>query len=371
MEAHLELRSVLQDEIMPTHQDRWADSTVWEALVDFQRQLSTHGWTAPAWPVEAGGRGLSVEEQIACDIEFQRAGCPTRVSVYGVNNVGPTILAVGTEDQQKHARAIVDATEFWCQGFSEPDNGSDLAGLRTRAEVDGDDFVITGSKIWTSIGLNATHCMMLVRTDPDAPKHRGISALLMPMDLPGLERRAIKQINGEAEFAELHLDEVRVPTSSLLGPLNEGWRVTMSTLAFERAGVIGMAGQLADDADTTIRAIAGAGALDAVTRDAGMQLWSRARVLGWMGQRSLAETDDAARAVSGSVIKLAFSQVSQALGEFTATAAGPAALLDGPDVAELLRSRASTIAGGTTEVMKNILGERALGLPREPVVETG
>lgn len=370
MEPHLELRSLLNDVVMPTHRERWGDSTEWDALSDFQRQLSAHDWTAPAWPVEAGGRGLTVAEQIACDIELRRAGCPTRVAVYGVKNVGPTILAVGNEEQQKHARAIADATEFWCQGFSEPDNGSDLAGLRCRAELDGDDFVINGSKVWTSIGLWATHCMLLVRTDPDAPKHRGISALLIPLDLPGIDRRPIKQLNGQAEFAELHFTDVRAPTSSLLGPMNEGWRVTMATLGYERAGVIAMAGELADDADGAIRSVARDGALDPVTRDRGLRMWSRAQVLSWMGQRALAEAEDDSGApeVTGSVIKLAFSIVSQEVGEFTASAAGPGAMLDGPDVAELLRSRAATIAGGTTEVMKNILGERALGLPREPQV---
>ena len=365
MEPHLELRADLA-EIMPVHQERWGDSTEWEANVDFQRQLSSRGWTAPAWPVEAGGRGLGIEQQIACDKEFNRAGCPTRVAVYGVNNVGPTILAVGNEDQQRHARAIAEATEFWCQGFSEPDSGSDLAGLRCRAEIDGDDFVINGSKIWTSIGLWASHCMLLARTDPEAPKHKGISALLVPLDLSGIERRPIKQLNGEAEFAELHFTDVRVPTTSLLGPLNGGWGVTMATLGFERAGVIGRAGQLADDADRVIREVASQGTLDPVGRDLGMKLWAKGQVVGWMSQRALAETTS--DGVSGSIIKQMFSIISQELGEFESSVIGPKAMLDGPHNAELLRSRAATIAGGTTEVMKNILGERALGLPREPRV---
>ena len=168
---HLELRALLADELLPAHRDRWGDSDEWDALVDFQRALSAHGWTAPAWPLDLGGRGLGIDDQIRCEAEFRRAGSPRRVAVYGVNNVGPTILAAGTPDQQAHARAIADATEFWCQGFSEPDHGSDLAGLRCRADLDGDAIVVNGSKIWTSIGLWATHCMLLVRTDPDAFKH--------------------------------------------------------------------------------------------------------------------------------------------------------------------------------------------------------
>lgn len=363
--ANVELRALL-NELMPRHRERWGDSAEWDALVDFQRSLSTHGWTAPAWPVEVGGRGLDTEAQIACDLEFRRAGAPTRPSVYGVNNVGPTILAVGNEAQQAHARAIVEATEFWCQGFSEPDHGSDLGSLACRADIDGDEFVINGSKIWTSIGLHASHCMLLVRTDQDARKHKGISALLVDLDTAGVQRQPIKQMNGESEFAELFFTDVRVPTSALLGPLNEGWRVTMATLGFERAGVISMAGDLAERTDTAIRSVASSASLDPVVRDEGMQLWSRARILGWLGERSLAESDDGAPDASGSIIKLAWSLLSRDLGEFGVQASGAAAMLDGGAVPELLMGRASTIAGGTTEVVKNILGERALGLPKEP-----
>lgn len=364
---HQELRALLGEQVMPRHRERWGDSTEWAALVDFQKQLSEHGWTAPAWPVEVGGRGLDVDEQLAVDVEFRRAEAPTRVAVYGVNNVGPTILAHGTADQQRHARAIVEATEFWCQGFSEPDYGSDLAGLRCRAEADGDEFVINGSKIWTSIGLWASHCMLLVRTDPDAPKHRGISALLIPLDLPGVERRPIRQMNGEAEFAELHFADVRVPQSSLLGPLNDGWGVTMATLGFERAGTLSIAGSIGERADEAIGQLVGA---DAGMRDRAMRLWSNTRILGWMGERALAESEEeGSPGTAGSVIKLAFSLASQELGEVIADSAGPAAMLEGPGSAQLLGSRSSTIAGGTTEVMKNIIGERALGLPREPRVD--
>jgi alkylation response protein AidB-like acyl-CoA dehydrogenase len=364
---HLELRALLTGEIMPRHVERWGESTDWEALVDFQKQLSTHGWTAPSWPVDGGGRGLGVEEQLACDVELRRADAPRRVAVYGVNNVGPTILAHGTAEQQSHARAIVDATEFWCQGFSEPDYGSDLAGLKCRAEADGDDFVINGSKVWTSIGLWATHCMLLVRTDPEAAKHRGISALLIPLDLEGVERSPIKQIDGRAEFAELHFSDVRVPQTTLLGPINEGWRITMATLGFERAGTLSLAGSMAEEAESAIRGAAERMALDPALREDAMHLWSDTRILGWMGERALAEAgEEGAPEITGSVIKLAFSLTSLALAEFGADAAGATAMLEGPESQRLLGSRSSSIAGGTTEVMKNILGERALGLPREP-----
>ena len=217
-----QLRPVLEG-IVARHRDRWGDDRGWEPLADFQRKLGAAGWGAPQWPVEIGGRGLGVVDTLACDTEFARVNAPQRVAVFGTNNVGPTINTFGTAEQKRHLAAILSGEEFWCQGFSEPDAGSDLAGLRTRAELVDDHFVINGQKVWTSIGLGATHCMLLARTDPDAPKHAGISALLVPMDLPGLTRRPIRQINGEAEFAELFFEDVSVPESALLGPLHQGW----------------------------------------------------------------------------------------------------------------------------------------------------
>ena len=164
--------------------------------------------------------------------------------MFGVKNVGPTIAAAGTPEQKAHLQRILSADEIWCQGFSEPDAGSDLAGLRCRAELHGDHFVVNGTKIWTSIGLWATHCMLLVRTDPEAPAHRGISALLVPLDTPGITRSPIVQATGERDFAELVFEDVDVPVSALLGPMNQGWGVTMSTLGYERAGVIEVSGNL-------------------------------------------------------------------------------------------------------------------------------
>ncbi|MGD9796369.1 MAG: acyl-CoA dehydrogenase family protein, partial [Acidimicrobiia bacterium] len=208
--AHLQLREVLGD-IMPKHRATWGDSHEWAALLDFQTALGAAGWAAPGWPVEYGGKGLSVEELTACAAEFYKARCPRQIAVFGTANVGPTIMVNGTAEQKKYLARMLTAEDVWCQGFSEPDFGSDLAGLKTKAEIDGDEFVINGAKIWTSVGLNATHCMLLVRTDPDAPTHKGISALLIRLDLPGIDRRPIKQLNGLSEFAEMHFDNVRVP----------------------------------------------------------------------------------------------------------------------------------------------------------------
>jgi 3-oxochol-4-en-24-oyl-CoA dehydrogenase len=333
-------------ELMAKHRERWGSSEEWDALLDFQQAIGRAGWTAPAWPTEIGGRGLDLLDQIACEAEFARAGAPTRVAVYGVNNVGPTIAAVGTPEQREHLGRMVRVEELWCQGFSEPDAGSDLAGLRTRADVDEDGFTVNGQKVWTSIGLHATHCMLLVRTDPDAPKHKGISALLVPMDTPGITRRPLRQINGKAEFAEIFFEDVRVPRSALLGPLHEGWRVTMATLGFERSGVISMAGRLADEVGafvdpTTSRTF------DPVTRQRVMRIYTDARILSWMGQRALAE------AVAGgppgnvsSLIKAVWSHLGLALGELQIDLAGldGVADLQAEGTQRFLISRANTAA---------------------------
>jgi alkylation response protein AidB-like acyl-CoA dehydrogenase len=289
------------------------------------------------------------------------------VAVYGVNNVGPTIAAVGTPAQRAHLEAIAAVDELWCQGFSEPDHGSDLAGLTCRADRDGDEYVINGQKIWTSIGMQATHCMLLVRTDPQAPKHKGISALLVPLDRPGIERRPITQITGEKEFAELFFTDVRVPTSALLGPENDGWRVTMTTLGYERSGILAMAGSLASDAERLIDDLTRRGDLSGATLQRAMRIYTRARLLRITGQRSL-DTEGAVPGPLSTLIKQEFASLMKGVAELAIDTGGMAALLhDGPGVArEFLRSPSAAIAGGTTEVLKNLVGERVLGLPKEP-----
>jgi 3-oxochol-4-en-24-oyl-CoA dehydrogenase len=366
---HEELRAVL-DEVLPPYRARWGMSTEWGALLDFQCQLGARGWTAPAWPAELGGRGLDLDQQLACERVFFELDAPMRVAVFGVNNVGPTIAAYGTADQRRHLQAIVKVDELWCQGFSEPDAGSDLAGLRTRAErVDG-GFVINGQKVWTSIGLHASHCMLLARTDPAAPKHKDISALLIPLDLPGITRRPITMINGHQEFAELFFDDVRVPATALLGPLHDGWRVTMTTLGYERAGVLSMAGRLAVVTERTVRRLAAQGALAGPALDRAMRLYSRAQLLNMTGQRALASERGAPGALS-TIIKLAWSKLIQDVEEFGIDARGTLGVAgtDLSDALRFVRSRSSSIAGGTTEVLKNLVGERVLGLPKEPALD--
>jgi alkylation response protein AidB-like acyl-CoA dehydrogenase len=367
MKPNEELRAVL-DEIVPRHRERWGDSDEWEGLLEFQRDLGTRGWSAPAWPVEIGGRGLGVEDQIACDAEFKHTNAPRRIAVFGVKNVGPTIAAVGTPEQKMHLQRILTADEVWCQGFSEPDAGSDLAGLRCRAELHGDHFVVNGTKIWTSIGLWATHCMLLVRTDPDAPAHRGISALLVPLDTPGITRNPIVQATGERDFAEMVFEDVEVPVSALLGPMHQGWGVTMSTLGYERAGVIEVSGNLITEIDGFLHSAADAGRLSARDRDRGAAIYTRARILGWLGERSLLDDGSGPSGGVAGLIKLAWSTLGQSFAEFGAQVDGLRGIA-GDDMRSgdrLVASRSYTIAGGTTEVMRNIIGERSLGLPREP-----
>ncbi len=385
---HEELRELLAV-IVPEHRARFGAHGSWEAWIDFQRTLGRHGWTAPAWPADIGGRGLDVAEQVACDAEFHRAGAPRQVAVFGVKNVGPTIAVHGTPEQRLSLGRILTAEEVWCQGFSEPDAGSDLAGLRCRAELDGDTWIVNGSKVWTSIGMWATHCMLLVRTDLVAPAHKGISALMVPLDLPGIERRPITQISGDSDFAEMHFTDVHVPADSVLGAVNDGWRVTMATLGFERAGVISIAGNLVEDVERLVLGDRGTGGsrggsggpggapgrpggLVGVHRQEASRLYSGSRILQWMGSRALAEmTGAAAPGAVSSVIKLAWSILAQRLAELGASTVGLEAIagLSTDDMAagnRLIASRSMTIAGGTTEIMKNVIGERSLGLPREP-----
>jgi alkylation response protein AidB-like acyl-CoA dehydrogenase len=359
------------DEALPAFAQQWGDDRGFEARLDWQRRLHAGGWVAPSWPVEIGGRGIGVADRVACDIVLAERKAPTIAGILGVNNVGPTLAAWGTDEQRAHLPKILAGEEIWCQGFSEPEAGSDLAGLRMSALRDGDEFVVNGQKIWTSQGMQADYCQLLVRTDPSAGKHKGISALVVPLDLPGIERRPLRQINGEADFAEVFFEDVRVPVENLLGPENDGWRVTMTTLSHERAGVIAMSAMLESDARTLLadHPRDGERPLAPALRDEVVQRYIEARVLGVMGENSLALAEAGGRpGPEQSVIKLSWSLLSQRLSETRLAVEGLPGVTGGvPSAAgSFLGSRASTIAGGTTEVMKNILAERVLGLPKEP-----
>ncbi|HUZ09086.1 MAG TPA: acyl-CoA dehydrogenase family protein [Acidimicrobiales bacterium] len=365
-----ELGEFLRDAV-PAFRKEWPDEHSFEAQLAWQAILNEGRWVAPAWPVEHGGRGLTPAENVLCEQEVAAIGAPTIAGTLGTKNVGPTIIGWGTESQRRHLPRILSGEEIWCQGFSEPDAGSDLAGLRTRAVIDGDELVVNGEKVWTTNGMRATHCELLVRTDPEAPKHKGISALLTRLDRPGIERRPIRQMTGGSQFAAMSFHDVRIPIADLLGPLNEGWRVTTTTLAHERSGVAMFATRLEQEIVGYVHHLARSGlaaGLSGVARDEVARRYVEGRVVGIMGRKTLASV------VAGrqpgpeqQVIKLAWSLLRQRFSETRFDVVGlPAAVgLDTTTSEAYLGARSATIAAGTTEVLKNILAERVLGLPRE------
>src|SRR5579875_603946 len=366
-----ELRAFL-DVALPHFEKVWGSDRSFDAQLAWQRVLNEGRWVAPSWPVEFGGRGLTPGQKVLCEELLASSGAPQIAGTLGTKNVGPTIIVWGTEEQQRHLPKILSGDELWCQGFSEPDFGSDLAGLRTRAVAVGDDFVVNGEKIWTTNGLRATHCELLVRTDPQAPKHRGISVLLTELDRPGIERRPIRQMTGEAEFAVISFHDVRIPRKNLLGPLNEGWRVATTTLAHERSGVAIFATRLEQEIVGYVASLQRGGrwgTMSAVLRDEVLRRYIEGRIVGAMGRSTLAAVVAGGQpGPEQQVIKLAWSLLRQRFSETRMAVAGLPAIvgLDPESAADFLGSRSATIAAGTTEIVKNVLGERVLGLPREP-----
>jgi alkylation response protein AidB-like acyl-CoA dehydrogenase len=358
--------------VLPIFEDEWTDDTTFDAQLAWQRVLNQGRWVAPAWPVEYGGRGLTPGQNVLCEQVMASSGARMIAGTLGTKNVGPTIIAWGTDAQKRHLPSILSGDEIWCQGFSEPDFGSDLAGLRTRAILDGDDFVVNGEKVWTTNGLRATHCELLVRTDPNAAKHKGISVLLTELDRPGIGRRPIRQMTGNSEFAAMTFDDVHIPRENLLGPLNEGWRVTTTTLANERSGVAMFATRLEQeivDYVADLAATSRSNPLPPVVRDEVMRRYTEGRIVGAMGRKTLAAMIAGGEpGPEQQVIKLAWSVLRQRLSETRMTVAGIPAVagFDVATTADFLGSRSATIAAGTTEIVKNVLAERVLGLPREP-----
>jgi alkylation response protein AidB-like acyl-CoA dehydrogenase len=330
-----------------------------EAGRAWQRTLFDAGWAGIHWPVEHGGRGLTPEHTAAWTTECALAEVPPWINMVGVVLAGGSILAFGTPDQQRaHLRGILDATNVWCQLFSEPGAGSDLASLATTADRDGDDWVVSGQKVWCSNGRVADRGILLARTDRDAPRHAGISFFLIDMHLPGIDVRPLRQMTGGSEFDEVFLDEVRLPADALLGPLHGGWGVAMATLTNER-GHIGSAGiSLARrlDAIATME-----GAEDAVSRDRLAELLSRGRALQAMGRRQ-----GPVASVAASLAKLGVTELMFDAAVLEGDLAGADAMLEGGPATRLLGAPGGRIAGGTTQVQKNIIGERLLGLPKEP-----
>jgi alkylation response protein AidB-like acyl-CoA dehydrogenase len=368
----------------------WLDANVGDAVrglrgslaFDDPEQLTNHrewnarladaGYAAIAWPAEYGGRGAGVIEQVVWAEELHRAGAPGPLNVLGIPNVAPAIMTYGTEEQKTGLLPrMLRGDDIWCQGFSEPDAGSDLAGLKTTAVLDGDHWVINGQKVWTSLGQHAQWCELLVRTDPDVPKHRGITCLLVDMSTPGITVRPLTTITGSHDFNEVFLDDVRVPASSTLGPVHEGWRVAMTTLTHERGGVaklhLGLrasAAQLLDAAKTAPGRNGTTAAQDPVLRQQLARVYLEAELLKLIADRAISgELHGRALGPESSIAKLQWSETDQHISEVAAAVLGADAT-QGAWGIDRLSCRQTTIAGGTTQINKNIIAQRILGLPR-------
>ena len=348
------------------------DSTVALARMQaWNNKLADAGYAAIAWPVEYGGRGASVMEQVVYAEELHRAGAPGTLNVIGISNIAPSIMQHGTDEQKRRfLRPMLRGDEIWCQGFSEPNAGSDLASLQTRATADGDDFVVNGQKVWNTFGNIADWCELLVRTDPDAPKHKGISCLLVDMRLPGIETRPLVTITGESEFSEIFFTDVRVPRSALLGPENEGWRVAMTTLTHERGGVANLhlgvrkkIANLIEIARTTERR-GGPAVEDPVLRQGLARLYLEGEYLKLLSDRAVSGLlHGRAAGPETSLAKLMWSECEEHIADMAGQLLGPAANT-GSWGRDRVYVRALSIAGGTTQVNKNIIAQRILGLPR-------
>ncbi|MER7759584.1 acyl-CoA dehydrogenase family protein [Streptomyces sp. NPDC097619] len=340
----------------------------------WQRRLYEAGYAGLHWPVDAGGQGATPTEHLIFLEETERAGAPyVGANFVGLLHAGPTIAAEGTPDQRaRWLPPVLRGEEVWCQGFSEPDAGSDLAALRTRAVRDGDAYVVSGSKIWTSHAEVADWCELLVRTDPRAPRHRGISWLAMPMDAPGVTVRPLRTLAGSTEFAEVFLDEVRIPVDHRIGAENDGWRVTMVTLSFERGTafvgeVVACRRVLAELAAHALRT----GAWDDVPlrRTLG-RLAAEFAALWRLTQWNVSESQRTGGipGTGGSVFKLRYSHARQELFDTAAAVLGADSLVldgEGADwVQDRLSSLSYTIAAGTSQIQRNIVAERILGLPK-------
>ena len=334
---------------------------------DWQRQLYDAGWAAPQWPSAYGGRDASLTQSAIYFEELGRARVPMAANVLGLLLGGPTLMVWGTDEQkERYLAPILSGEEIWCQGFSEPDAGSDLAALKTRAVRDGDDWVVTGQKVWTSGAQYSKWCMLVARTDRDAAKHKGLTYFLMDMEQEAVQVRPLRQITGEAEFNELFIEEARIPDANVVGGEGNGWKVALTTLMNERAG-LGFALQvrLRQLLDDLVEEAQRRDVLDAHA-DALADLHVRCesiRLLAWKGLTDIEKYGQPGP--EGSLVKWLWSDTNQRLTQLAADVVGPEALTGGTRWSyELLRARGNTIEGGTTEVLKNIVAERVLGLPR-------
>ncbi|MDP2626663.1 MAG: acyl-CoA dehydrogenase family protein [Candidatus Rokubacteria bacterium] len=360
-----------------------ADREHVDRLREWQRLLYTARYVGIDWPAEYGGRGASIMEQVILYEEMARAASPQPVNRGGLSMLGPTLMTHGTPAQRaRHLDKILTAEEIWCQGFSEPEAGSDLANLKTRAVLDGDQYIVNGQKVWTSMAHVSEWGFFLVRTDPVAPRHKGITFLLIDMKSPGITIRPLRQLTGEAEFNEVFLENVRVPAANVVGKVNGGWGVALTTLAYER-DVLTMIRHISlRTALERLVALAkrtrkngGTVAQDPVMRQKIASLCIAERCLQLNGYRSLTRIlKGVVPGPEGSTSKLFWSQVDQDLAEVATQVIGPYSQVEppspwAPDEGQwafyALVARGSGIRAGTSEILRNILGERVLGLPKD------
>ena len=370
-----------------TPEERHAFNTNWP------EKLFAGGWICAGWPKEYGGKGLSLIEQVVANEEFARLEAPLRADFFGDTLVGPTILQWGTEEQKKEfIPGILQGKIAWCQGFSEPNSGSDLASLGTTAVLDGDEWVINDQKVWTTQAQHADYVFLLCRTDPTAPQHSGISYLLVPMHQPGVEVRPIIQVDGTAEFNEVFFTDARCSKDNVVGGVNNGWKVAITTLGFER-GSSSTTGyrRFLKEWDAIVRAAKRKGANEnPLVRDRLVQSWEKIKIMQINGWRSLTDGLNGTHhtALLGATNKMFWSethrdtmelamdvlgmdaQILTGSGEAEGTVPGSRRGRDDYPVSDLQASfffsRSETIWGGTAEIQRNIIGERALGLPKEP-----
>ena len=358
------LQGALADLPPMPHREAWPERRAWDT--DWQKRLFDGGYAGLHWPAAFGGQGATPTEQLIFFEETTRARAPyVGVNFVGTLHAGPTLIEEGTDAQKAaHLPKILRGDEVWCQGFSEPGAGSDLASLRTRADRDGDHYVLNGQKIWCSFGHIADVGEFLVRTDPDAPKHKGISWLILPMDLPGIEIRPIKTALGSSEFCEVFLTDVRVPVANRVGAENDGWRITNVTLKYERGTAFVSelidSLRLCEDLAPLVRD-------DAQRRELGRclaefeGLWS-------LTKRNISQASRNVTGPGAMMIKLAYTEARQRFGELCLRVLDRGALsIEGNElVEERLRTLALPIAAGSSQIQRNIISERVLGLPREP-----
>ena len=346
------------------------DDDVWfERMRAWAKKLHEGGFAGLVWPQEYGGAGLTASQQLIFGEESSRAGAPFHVDIVGLGIAGPTLMFHGSEEQKRrYLPTILDGSEIWCQLWSEPDAGSDLAAVRTRAELHEDTWVVDGQKVWTTIGHRCRWGLLLARTDPLAPKHAGLTSMIVDMTSAGVTVRPLRGMDGDREFSEVFLDGVRVPDANRIGGIGDGWKVTTTSLMLERFAVGGVSMNYTEDYQAVVDLVKDRGAAgDPIVRERMASLYIDALILKVMLRKFISAIDADQPGPEGSILKLKAAAFSVALNETAMGVLGPDSLrADTESAPRFLRSRATTIEGGTTEIQRNILGERVLGLPREP-----